>query len=375
MTAPGQPTRVLLVDDIEQNLTALEALVRRVGVEVSQARSAREALELCLVHDYALALLDVNMPEIDGVQLAELMRGSARTRNVPIIFVTAAYEPQRMFQGYDVGAVDFLFKPVDPRILHHKVATFVALYEQKQQLANQNVHLEQLSSQLSESLRLHETFVASLNHDLRAPLHTISVGLSMLDDLESSDHKEIVRRVESAADRMGSMIDQLYDLARTRLGSGLALEPKPTDLRELVGSVVQEAELRRGAITLELTVSGDATGVWDTTRVSRIASNLITNALQHGDPSLPVTVNVDGTRPDDVVISVRNAGVIPEDILPQIFEPFRRGKRSKNGLGLGLYIVNQIATAHGGAVTVTSANGVTNFEVKLPRRVSAPAVT
>ena len=375
MITTWSPTRVLLVDDIEENLIALEALVRRVGVEVSTARSARDALELCLVNDYALALLDVNMPDMDGVQLAELMRGSTRTKNIPIIFVTAAYEPQRVFQGYDAGAVDFLFKPVDPRILHHKIATFVALYEQKQQLAGQLDQMERLHAQLSESMRMHETFVASLNHDLRAPLHTISVGLSMLENLPGAEEREVVRRVEAAADRMNSMIDQLYDLARTRIGSGLALDLAPADLHEVMTGVVQEADLRRGTQKLELAVAGETRGTWDVSRLSRMAANLISNGLTHGDKNGTITVAVDGGLPDTVTLSVTNPGTIPSELLPQIFEPFRRGKRSKHGLGLGLYIVNQIASAHGGTVNVTSEAGITRFLVTLPRLTEPTAAT
>ncbi len=375
MITTWSPTRVLLVDDIEENLIALEALVRRVGVEVSTARSARDALELCLVNDYALALLDVNMPDMDGVQLAELMRGSTRTKNIPIIFVTAAYEPQRVFQGYDAGAVDFLFKPVDPRILHHKIATFVALYEQKQQLAGQLDQMERLHAQLSESMRMHETFVASLNHDLRAPLHTISVGLSMLENLPGAEEREVVRRVEAAADRMNSMIDQLYDLARTRIGSGLALDLAPADLQEVMTGVVQEADLRRGTQKLELAVAGETRGTWDVSRLSRMAANLISNGLTHGDKNGTITVAVDGGLPDTVTLSVTNPGTIPSELLPQIFEPFRRGKRSKHGLGLGLYIVNQIASAHGGTVNVTSEAGITRFLVTLPRLTEPTAAT
>src|SRR6185312_10736222 len=106
----SEPIKYLLVDDLEENLIALEALLRRDGVEILKASSGREALELLLAHDVALALLDVQMPEMDGFELAELMRGAERTRHVPIIFVTAAtHEPQRVFQAYDAGAVDFLF--------------------------------------------------------------------------------------------------------------------------------------------------------------------------------------------------------------------------------------------------------------------------
>ncbi len=364
--------RVLIVDDIEENLIALEALLRRLpGIEIMMAHSGSEALEILLVHDIALALLDVNMPEMDGFQLAELMRGAQRTKDVPIIFVTAAYEPQRVFQGYDLGAVDFLIKPVDPRILKSKVSTLLELYRSKRQLASQLVELERMSGQLTEVLRMQETFVAAVNHDLRSPLHTISVGVSLLVD-DNDEKRDVARRVEAAIDRMSGMLDQLYDLARTRVGNGIPIDPKPGDLGALVQTVVNEADLRRGNTKLEIDMSGDVTGTWDLTRVSRLAANLVTNALQHGDRTAPVAVRLDGTDPDAVVLAVENAGVIPNDVLPLIFEPFRRGSKSSKGLGLGLYIVREIANVHGGSVSVTSTPTTgTRFEVRLPRHVPA----
>ena len=112
------PVKFLLVDDVEENLLALEGLLRRDGLELLKARSGPEALELLLVHDVALALLDVQMPVMDGFELAELMRGTERTRRIPIIFVTAGgIDSQRLFRGYETGAVDFLFKPIEPHIL------------------------------------------------------------------------------------------------------------------------------------------------------------------------------------------------------------------------------------------------------------------
>lgn len=368
MSAELQPARVLLVDDIEENLIALEALLRRLpGIELVLARSGREALEILLVQDIALALLDVNMPEMDGFQLAELMRGSQRTKDVPIIFVTAAYDPQRVFQGYDAGAVDFLIKPVDPKILKHKVQTLIELYRSRAQLAIQ-------SRRLSEALRMHETFVAAVNHDLRTPLHTISVGVSLLTgDHPSPETRDVARRVEAAIDRMGGMLDQLYDLARSRIGEGIALQLQAGDLATVIGTVFQEAELRGKGVTLELGVEGDARGTWDLSRVSRIAANLIANALQHGTKGAAIRVAIDGTDPGWVTFSVSNTGVIPADLLPTIFEPFRRGSTSSHkGLGLGLYIVREIALVHGGSVEVVSTEETgTKFSVRLPRHVTA----
>jgi len=129
------PARILAVDDVEENLTALEALLQRDGVEIIKARSAVQALELLLVEDVALALLDVQMPGMDGFELAELMRGTERTRRVPIIFLTAVgTDETRRFKGYETGAIDYLFKPVDPHILRHKVDIFVELFRQRQEL-------------------------------------------------------------------------------------------------------------------------------------------------------------------------------------------------------------------------------------------------
>jgi PAS domain S-box-containing protein len=141
---PAPPSKILLVDDIEENLVALNALLRRPDAEVLVARSGVEALELVLQHEFALAFLDVQMPEMDGFELAELMRGSDRSKNVPIIFVTAGTgDAMRVFRGYESGAVDFLFKPIDPHILAQKADTFIRLDQQKNLLAAQYRRIEQ----------------------------------------------------------------------------------------------------------------------------------------------------------------------------------------------------------------------------------------
>src|SRR5271170_703601 len=148
--------KCLLVDDLQENLLALSALLEEQEVEILPARSGPEALELLLVHDFALAFLDVQMPEMDGFQLAELMRGSERTRHVPIIFVTAgAREPQRLFKGYEAGAVDFIYKPIEPHILKNKADVFFQLHRQRLELA------QELKDR-TETLRLNEMFSALL---------------------------------------------------------------------------------------------------------------------------------------------------------------------------------------------------------------------
>jgi signal transduction histidine kinase len=150
----NDPVKFLLVDDLEENLLALEGLLRWEGLELLKARTGPQALELLLVHDIALAIVDVQMPGMDGFELAELMRGTERTRRIPIIFVTAgAVDIQRRFRGYEMGAVDFLFKPIEPYILQSKAAVFFELYRQRQEVARQR---DQLRSAAEENGRLLE---------------------------------------------------------------------------------------------------------------------------------------------------------------------------------------------------------------------------
>src|SRR6202034_4155836 len=143
MTLIMSPVYFLLVDDLKENLLSLEALLRREGLTLLKARSGDEALELLLRHDVALALVDVQMPGLDGFQLAELMRGNERTRRIPIIFLTAGNaDRQRRFRGYETGAVDFIYKPIEPDVLRSKAEVFYELYRQRQQIAVQRDELK-----------------------------------------------------------------------------------------------------------------------------------------------------------------------------------------------------------------------------------------
>jgi two-component system, sensor histidine kinase and response regulator len=352
------PVKFLLVDDREENLIALEALLRRDGLEILKARTGDQALEILLVHDVALALLDVQMPEMDGFALAELMRGSERSRHVPIIFVTAAVQEQhRVFRGYEAGAVDFLFKPIEPRILEHKASVFFDLYKQRQELA--------------ETLAVNETFLAIIGHDLRNPLHSIVMATELI--LGQGTDPKIVRhaeRIRSSSRRMVRMIDDLFDLARVRLGGGIPLERSPLDLTTLTRSVVAECVAATPGRQVDVRQIGDTTGEWDSGRAEQIVSNLVGNAMRHGLPDTPVEVVVEGAE-RQVCLSVHNEGVISPAVRATLFDPFRRGaagRGKKDGLGLGLFIVQELVVAHHGNVEVESSEaGGTTFRVHLPR--------
>ncbi|HEY6878264.1 MAG TPA: ATP-binding protein [Polyangiales bacterium] len=385
MTASSLPrVKLLLVDDLDENLLALDALLRREDLELLKAHSGMEALELLLVNDVALALIDVQMPEMDGFELAELMRGSERTSRVPIIFVTAgAREPSRVFQGYDAGAVDFLFKPIDQHILRHKVETFVELHRQRLLLAAQmelirkrEDELRRLNEELSATLRLNETFVAAVGHDLRTPLNNVVLSAELLrSQLSAPGPTRVLERLSASAGRMSKMIDELFDLARARLSGGIPIvRQQGTDLLPVAERIV--AELGAGAANRELALTqlGDSRGDWDPDRLAQVLANLLGNALRHGAPEGAVELVLDGTDPARLEVTVRNRGQIPPDVLSCLFEPFRRGRgrtATTEGLGLGLFIVQQIVLAHGGTICAESRDAVTTFRVSLPRTAQA----
>lgn len=373
------PTKILLVDDLAENLIALEALLRSDRLTILTARSGVEALELLLVHNVALALVDVQMPELDGFELAELMRGSERTRHVPIIFVTAgAHERSRMFQGYDAGAVDFLFKPIEPRVLRNKVNTFVELHCQRQLLSDQLLALKQgeaearrLRDELAQTLRLNETFLGVVGHDLRNPLNVILMSAALLQHTSQDQHdRPIIDRIGAASRQMSRMIDDLYDLTRVRMGGGISISPRPgIDVGQLAERVASELGAAHAGRGLAVKKSGDTVGVWDPDRLAQVLSNIIGNALRHGTRGTPVRADVDGTDAGWVSILVKNHGTVPPELLPHVFEPFRRDSNSRReGLGLGLFIVQQLVCAHGGEIEIASLDEHTTVRVRLPRQ-------
>lgn len=360
--ADQAPVSVLIVDDVPQNLVAMEALLRRDGLRILCASSGNQALELLLEHDVALALLDVQMPEMDGFALAELMRGSQRSRHVPIIFLTASpQDPVRAFKGYETGAVDFLHKPIEPQVILGKLGVFIELHQQKRLLKARNEALER-------SLALNETMMAVLTHDLRTPLSAIllcadKLSLDMPDDAGA---QQTLRHLETSTLRMARMVEQLLDFSRIRSG-GLRIERGPCNAVTVVDAVVREVEQGQAGAPIEVLSVGDGRLQGDPDRLAQVASNLIGNALLHGGQSA-VQVEVDGADPAQVVLRVRNRGQISESLLPRLFEPFKASFHASKGLGLGLYIADQFVRAHGGELTARNEAQDVVFEARIPRR-------
>jgi signal transduction histidine kinase len=212
-----------------------------------------------------------------------------------------------------------------------------------------------------------------VGHDLRNPLGAIHMSAALLQKRGGLEgwQARTVERMRSSAGRMGRIIADLLSYTRTRLGSGIPIDRQRADLEQLCRKVVDELQAANADRVIEIAVHGDVTGDWDPDRLEQVASNLVSNAVDHGDTDQPVTVEITGDA-DTVSLSVRNRGPpMPPDVLSHLFEPFARGpeeqSRKGSGLGLGLYISREIARGHGGDIAVTS-NGETTITVRLPRR-------
>lgn len=231
---------------------------------------------------------------------------------------------------------------------------------------------------LRETVRFNELFTAILGHDLRNPLGSIltAAELALMQD-ESGTLIKPLSRILTSGRRMARMIDQLLDFTRVRVGVGIPIETKRLDLLSLLRHVMDELDDANPNWTLRLHHVGETEGSWDADRLSQVFSNLVANAVQHGRVEHGVTVRVDGTQPQLVVVDVHNMGAIPETLLPKVLEPLAAGERGRDksrGLGLGLYISQQILRAHGGRIEVRSTEGEgTTFTVLLPRGPSSKA--
>lgn len=358
MSAPD-PVKFLLVDDLDENLLALEALLRRDGLECLKARSGDEALELLLVHDVALALLDVQMPGMDGFELAEFLRGNERTRHVPIIFLTAgSADAQRRFRGYEAGAVDFLQKPIDAGILRSKSNVFFELYEQRRQIIAQRDQLEQLTQSLQLADRRKNAFLGMVGHELRNPIMAFGAGLHLLQRRADGEAAEQVRqRMDLQVSHMTRLIEDLLDVARIDQGK-IVLRAERMNLADAVALAVELSRPQIEARNHQLTIDLPEAPIWlhaDQARIAQVVSNLLSNAAKYTPPGGAIRLRVrrEGRQ---VAIEVADTGVgIPAEMQAQVFELFAQldsGQGQSDGLGIGLALVRQLVTLHGGEIAL-----------------------
>ncbi len=384
---------LLIVDDLPENLLALDALLQAPGIRVHQAESAEQALELLLRYEFALAILDVQMPGMDGFQLAELMRGTERTKQIPIVFVSAAgRELNYAFKGYESGAVDFMQKPLDAHAVRSKVSVFVDLYRGRKRLARQLEALEQsrreqevlldelrsTQAELEGAVRMRDDFMSIVSHELKTPLNSLilevqlrklQLGRNNFEVFSEERLRNMVDKDERQIQSLIRLIDDMLDVSRIRTGK-LSIRPSRTDLAQLVGNVVESfaAQMEACGCELQLERNEPIIGVWDAFRIEQVLANLLTNAMRYG-AGKPVHVSAVACA-EGACIEVRDHGIgISPQSLERIFCQFERaeGSESSAGLGLGLFIADQIVRAHNGRIQVQSEEGQGSlFRVLLP---------
>jgi signal transduction histidine kinase len=375
-----QPAGILVVDDYRPNLTALRALLESIG-EVSEASSGAQALREIDRRDYAVVVIDVQMPGMDGVELARRIRAGARNAEVPIIFITAAdggLAP--ILEGYAAGAVDYLRRPLEAVVLRAKVSTFVELHQRREQARSEaadRARLEAERAAVERASREKDQFLALLSHELRTPLTSILLWSDML--LNKEMPRDVVRRgletIDACARQEERLVENVLEMSRLVTGT-LSLEIEKVDVAEVLAEVVAEASqwaIDRGVQLVHAgAAAGPYCGLFDRRRIRQVLANLLGNALKFTSAAGRVDVSLEGTR-STVRIQIRDTGVgFAPEVAPQLFSRFKQlgslSTRSQGGLGMGLSLAKALVDLHGGNIVAESegAGKGASFTVWLP---------
>ena len=352
---------LLLVDDVEENLIALEAALGPLGHRLVRARSGDEALRHLLKEHFAAVVLDVQMPGLDGFQTAEAIRGRERTRRIPIIFLTAmGRDHEHRMRGFSVGAVDYLLKPVDPELLRAKVGVFVRLHTAELELRRQSEQLEQRAAELARSNADLDQFASVVSHDLLDPVNVISGYLELLQDRLGAgldgEPADWLARVNACALRMHSLVHELLDYSRLTGRSPESEQPSVNLADALADATDNVASLLAGAGgagASTVGVSGELPAVRaNRNELCRVFQNLIANSALHGGGPVHVTVSAaaDG---DEVTVRVSDDGQgLPPEQMDRVFGMFERAGRPgpEPRTGLGLSICRKIVNRAGGRI-------------------------
>ncbi|MDQ3368040.1 MAG: response regulator [Myxococcota bacterium] len=402
---------ILVVDDTPANLVAAEAALAPLNRTIVTAASGTEALARLLEQDFALVLLDVKMPGMDGYETARMIRARARTHHLPIIFMTAhEYDEASVLRAYELGAVDFLFKPVIAEVLRGKASVFVTLQERTEQLAAErmehdfenrrrdyqtealrrerdrelaaNQELARLNDALAENDRRKDSFIAILAHELRNPLAPVR---TCVDLIREQPEQPLSTRTIDILDRQTSvlsrLVDDLLDLSRIKADK-IELRPEHVDLVDVVEAALTTSrphlDERRHEVILEAPAARIAVAA-DPVRLTQVLCNLINNAARYTRPGGRIEITCSASA-DLGTVQVRDNGIgIPTELQASIFRMFvqeRVRSDGSGGLGLGLALAQRLVELHHGTVTVASGGRDQGsvFEIRIPLVGSASAL-
>jgi signal transduction histidine kinase len=397
-----EKAKILIVDDVPGKLMAIAAVLESLNQTIITVASGAEALRRLLNDDFAVILLDVNMPGLDGFETAELIRQRKRSEHTPIIFLTAYPDDAYAEKGYSLGAVDFILTPAAPAVLRSKVAVFVDLYHKTEQIKRQADHRVLLAQEHAARLAAERAntaksqFLTNMSHELRTPMTAI-IGMT---DLALSEEvplqvREYLQAVQTNAHVLLELLNEILDLSKLEAGK-FVLENAPFSLRKIIHELAQTFGYRAGekALDFNAAVAEEAPDnlVGDSLRLRQVLMNLLGNAIKFtdkGSVSLEVAVDSLGTREAWLRFTVTDTGIgISAEDQDRIFAPFTQvdasTSRKHAGAGLGLAIASELIRAMGGFRSVRSAPGtgsVFSFTAPMlietagkPNNVKRPAV-
>ncbi len=346
---------ILLVDDKPENLVSLEGILAAPEHNIITAQSGFRALELILEQDFALILLDVRMPTMDGLETARLIKQREKSRYIPIIFLTAIGGDEKFIsEGYAAGAVDYIVKPVDPYILKSKVSVFVELHKQTQQLERLNRKLQETAHALEDAYKEMEAFTYSVSHDLRTPLRAMSsFSERLLEKYSGSldeEGKEYAARINGAAQRMAELIDGLLTLSRA---TRRVIQSEPVDLSSLAERIARDFSRSQPERNVEFTIAEGLTANGDPRLLRSLLENLLGNAWKFTSSREQARIEF-GAVPQangKKAYFVRDNGIgFNMAHASRLFGVFERLHPEKQfpGTGVGLATVQRIVQRHGG---------------------------
>jgi two-component system, sensor histidine kinase and response regulator len=361
--------KILVVDDKHENLFAIETVLKDLEVELVKVNNGNDALKATLHHQFALALLDVQMPGMDGYELASILREEQQTASLPFIFISAVYTDNlNVFKGYEKGAFSFITKPFQPEVLINKVKFFVEKHQQEAALRQMNIEMENKNRQLEAINKELDAFSYSISHDLRAPLRSIN-GFTIIlkEDYEKQldeEGKKLLEVVHRSSMKMTSLVDDLLNFSR--LGKQ-ELKKIHVDMNELVKEIIKELTVEK----TELIVHELPDTEGDSSLLRQAIFNLVSNAVKYsGKNSKPVVEigcqEIDGEK----VYYVKDNGVgFDMKYADKLFGVFQRlhHERDFEGTGAGLAIVQRILNRHGGRIWAEAeVNKGATFYFSLP---------
>ncbi|HJU74976.1 MAG TPA: response regulator [Gemmatimonadaceae bacterium] len=371
---------ILLVDDQPGKLLSYEAMLSDLGETLIRAQSASEALEQLLRNEIAVVLIDVCMPELDGFELASMIRAHPRYQKTAIILVSAVLiNDVYRLKGYHAGAVDYVGVPVVPEILRAKVAIFADLYRKNRRLEQMNEELEkrvaERTTELRESDKRKDEFLAMLAHELRNPLAPVRNSLHLVRG--SSDERIRENALDVMDRQLGHLVrlvDDLLDVSRITTGK-LELRTGRVDLGQILRHAVETAQAEISRKEHKLTVDVPESGLvmeGDATRLTQVFANLLHNASKFTDRGGTLAIKATRTGSDVEVTVTDNGEGIQTELLAGIFEMFSQADRSlerrHGGLGIGLTMAKRLVEMHGGSI-VAKSDGLgkgSEFSVRLP---------